>query len=336
MNLEKLTAELNANGHLGNAVVRDARMEPVASNGLSADFFTLSLSFSSEDHSLPTRMFVKRPNLSDRGQGEAEVYTRILRGVQGLPTLPCYGIVDDDPNTGLNFLFEDLSESHGQTPWPIIPSLENCKGAVTALSRIHANWWGRTEPLSSIVPPVAAHQDATHLAKHFADFVDYVGEYLSPRRAAVYEQTFAYLDALLERRLSPANTTLLHTDSHFWNFLYAKSGATAHCVIFDWPLWRTGLAGSDLAYMIALHLYPEHRRRFETVMLDHYWSVLAEHGVDYSREDVQLDYRIGIIVGLLMPIMEFTWNVVTYDWVPKLEKAFAAFDDLDCGELLRA
>ena len=23
-----------------------------------------------------------------------------------------------------------------------------------------------------------------------------------------------------------------------------------------------------------------------------------------------------------------------YDWIPKLEKAFAAFDDLDCAELL--
>ena len=71
-------------------------------------------------------------------------------------------------------------------------------------------------------------------------------------------------------------------------------------------------------------------------MLDRYWRVLREHGVDYDREDVQLDYRIGIIIGLLMPVMEFTWKVVPYDWIPKLEKAFAAFDDLGCGEFLQS
>ena len=336
MNLEKLTAELERNGYLGNAVVVDAQAAPVESNGLSADFFRLSLSFSTEDHSLPTRMFVKRSNLSDRGRGEAEVYSRILRGTKELPIMTCYGIVDDDPNTGLNLLFEDFSESHRQTPWPIIPGLEDCKGAVTALARIHANWWGRTQSIPSVASPVAAQQDPTHLSRFFGDFVDYVGEYLSPVRIEEYERVLACLDVLVARRLGDSNATLLHTDSHFWNFLYANSGDAEDCVIFDWPLWRTGLAGSDLAYMIALHLYPEHRKRFEAPMLDSYWAALAQQGVDYHRDEVQLDYRVGIIVGLLMPIMEFTWKIVTYDWIPKLEKAFAAFDELDCRELLLA
>ena len=105
-------------------------------------------------------------------------------------------------------------------------------------------------------------------------------------------------------------------------------------MLFDWPLWRTGLAGSDVAYMIALHLYPEHRHRFEPALLEHYHQELRARGIAYELADVRLDYRIGVIVGLLMPVMEFSWEIPPSDWLPKLEKAFAAFEDLDCRELL--
>ncbi|MCZ6618190.1 MAG: hypothetical protein O7E57_08655 [Gammaproteobacteria bacterium] len=63
--------------------------------------------------------------------------------------------------------------------------------------------------------------------------------------------------------------------------------------------------------------------------------VLQEKGVSYEFEDVQLDYRIGIIVGLLMPVVEFFWKIPPLDWMPKLEKRFAAYEDLNCQELLK-
>ena len=107
-------------------------------------------------------------------------------------------------------------------------------------------------------------------------------------------------------------------------------------MLFDWPLWRTGLAGLDLAYMIALHLYAEHRQRFELALLEHYCRELGERGIAYELADVHLDYRIGVIVGLLMPVMEFSWDIPPSDWMPKLEKAFAAYEDLDCQEVLES
>jgi hypothetical protein len=49
---------------------------------------------------------------------------------------------------------------------------------------------------------------------------------------------------------------------------------------------------------------------------------------------VQLDYRIGVVAGLLMPVMEFSWNIPPHVWMPKLEKAFATYYDLSCRELV--
>ena len=135
-------------------------------------------------------------------------------------------------------------------------------------------------------------------------------------------------------RLEAIGATLLHNDAHFWNFLYPVNGAETQCVLFDWPLWRTGLAGMDLAYMIALHLYPEHRRRFEPVLLARYAAVLAEQGIDHDVSGVTEDYRLGILFQLLMPIMEYSWNNPPMVWMPKIEKGFAACEELGCEELL--
>lgn len=335
MNLELLTSVLQNNGYLGDATVVGIELTKFETNGISSEFYKAELHYSSDDHSLPERMVVKRPSIGDRGQGEADVYELVFRGAKGLPLMDYFGVVDEAADSPLSFLFEDLSESHQQTPWPIIPGLLDCEQAVVALASIHGHWWGRTESIEAPTPQVVSHQDAKHLATFLPEFVDFVSEYLSPARITHYETIFSNLDTLLAQRLTANNTTLLHTDSHFWNFLYPKEPQRNDCVIFDWPLWRTGLAGWDLAYMIALHLYPEHRHRFETTLLDSYWRGLQECNVSYDREDVQLDYRIGVIFGLLMPVMEFTWKIPPLDWMPKLEKAFSAFEDLNCQDLLK-
>lgn len=336
MNTELLTELFRNNDLIGSAQVASVDLSPMATNGIASEFLRATIRYSSDDHRLPDSMVIKRPLVGDRGQGEANVYELILGKGTELPVMTCYGVLDENPNEPLSLLFEDLSSSHHQTPWPVIPGHVECEAAVATLATIHGHWWGKADAIEAPTPPVLTHQNASHLASYFPDFVDYVGEYLSPARIEDYERIFANFDSLLASRLSASNTTLLHNDAHFWNFLYPTDPVQHDCVIFDWPLWRTGLAGWDLAYMIALHLYAEHRQRFEAALLDRYWGVLQEKSVSYDRADVQLDYRIGIVAGLLMPVMEFSWKIPPLDWMPKLEKAFAAYDDLNCRELLGA
>ena len=334
MDKNLLTSIFHQNGYLDGAKVKSIELKPKATNGIASEFYMANLSYSSDSHKLPNRMIIKRPLLGDRGEGEARVYEQILRGEADLPVLKCFGVVDDDPDKPLSLFFEDLSDTHYQSEWPIIPSLTNCRLAVTTLARVHAHWWGNTSSIDAGTPAVAKHQNSEHLKNFFPGFVDLVGEYLSKDRISVYENLLDRIGPLIERRQNTSNSTFLHTDSHFWNFLYPLDPNRHDCIVFDWPLWRTGLAGTDLAYMIALHLYPEHRSRFESTLLAHYHQELTECGVTYDLSDVHLDYRIGVVYGLLMPIMEFSWKVPPSDWMPKLEKALSAFDELQCQELL--
>jgi hypothetical protein len=65
-----------------------------------------------------------------------------------------------------------------------------------------------------------------------------------------------------------------------------------------------------------------------------YQHGLIENGISYDRQDVQLDYRIDIIVELLIPIMELSWGNPPLTWIPKLEKALWAVDELNCRDLI--
>jgi hypothetical protein len=47
--------------------------------------------------------------------------------------------------------------------------------------------------------------------------------------------------------------------------------------------WRVDVATDDLAYMMALHWFPDHRRRFERHLLDHYHTALIANGGDRLR-----------------------------------------------------
>ncbi len=340
LDLDCLNEALRQGDVLRDANVIRIDLQPLQTTGLGADFFTAHLGYSVSEHRFPERLIVKIPLVGDGGRSEADAYQDILRGVKAVPTLRCYGAVDEGDSKPLALLFEDLTQSHWQTRWPIIPPFTQCQEAVGALAKIHACWWGSEALLKLSAPPVMAHQSTANLAKHFSSFMDLLGDYLPPSRRAIYERVFAELDGLVQRRMAVTNATLLHNDAHFWNFLYPNQSLSeqphGNCVVLDWPLWRTGLGGCDLAYLIALHLYPEHRRRFEPALLARYHQQLVESGVASQRDAVDLDYRIGVVFQLLMPVMEFSWNNPPMSWLPKVEKGFAAFDDLNCSELLTA
>jgi hypothetical protein len=78
-----------------------------------------------------------------------------------------------------------------------------------------------------------------------------------------------------------------------WNIFLPRDGGD-DLRLFDWDGWRIGIAASDLAYMMALHWYPDRRQRLERTLLDRYQAMLLAQGVrGYDREALHDDYRCG-------------------------------------------
>jgi Ecdysteroid kinase-like family len=87
--------------------------------------------------------------------------------------------------------------------------------------------------------------------------------------------------------------TVIQGDSHVWNNFLPRDGGN-DVRIFDWDCWRVDVAADDLAYMLALHWYPDRRRRMEQPLLDCYHSALLEGGVKgYDRADTDRRLSVG-------------------------------------------
>jgi len=156
------------------------------------------------------------------------------------------------------------------------------------------------------------------------------------REPAPSTRVFTTRDRLITPARLYATYTIGHGDAHVWNLLYPRDGAPGAGIrLIDWDNWRIGRAAADLAYMMAVHWYPERRVRLEARLLERYHAGLRAHGVaDYSLERLREDYRLSVIGHLAIPIWQQTLGIHPAIWWPHLHRTIAAFEDLDCAALL--
>jgi hypothetical protein len=120
-----------------------------------------------------------------------------------------------------------------------------------------------------------------------------------------------------------------------WNLLYPRDGVASSIRLIDWANWRLGRGANDIAYMVAVHWYPERRARLEASLLDCYHAGLCAGGVKgYSREQLQRDYRQAVLVALMIPVWQHSLGIAPAVWWPHFNRLLAAVDDLDCARLL--
>jgi Ser/Thr protein kinase RdoA (MazF antagonist) len=165
-------------------------------------------------------------------------------------------------------------------------------------------------------------------------FIDAHGDRLSSSRRALVERVARSYPQMLRHRIESSSVqTLIHGDAHFWNFLYPKD-ETQPALLIDWQDAAVHFGAYDLAYMIALHWFPDRREQFETLLLRTYHSELQRHEIDYGYDELLYDYRLQVAAMLLLPMIHWAAKLPAYVWWPHMDRAFSAFNDLDCGELL--
>ena len=104
-------------------------------------------------------------------------------------------------------------------------------------------------------------------------------------------------------------------------------------MFIDWEYWRIGFAASDLAYMIALHWYPDRRARHEMPLLRAYHAALGPQ-VRYGWDALVSDYRFAHLDNVSVPVYQHKIGLFPAVWWSHLERWFLAFEDLDCEDLL--
>jgi hypothetical protein len=330
---EWLTQVLRERGVLPRGHVITVAAQGAVSNTATAA--RLELVYSAEaPQAAPRRLFVKL----GRRRIEVEFYQVIAPAMADPPAPRCYDAAYA-PESGRSYLlFDDLSATHS-VPEGVIPAtLAYTERLVDVLAAFHAHWWQHPRlqsDIARIAEDVPGYVAGVARA-NFADFADFLGDRLSMQRRQIYEQIFAAWPppALVSRLAAGQHTTLVHGDTHNWNFLAPRDPAVERVRIIDWAVWHIGVGPSDLAYTIALFWFPERRARMEQNLVRQYHARLIEHGVaGYSWEQCWLDYRMAVVFHLFWPL--FWWRGLPQDiWWYTLERGMLAFEDLGCAELL--
>lgn len=274
---------------------------------------------------------------ADLYPGEVAFYDRTWP--DGMPLVRCFASRFDRASGYSCLILEDISATHIQPQWPLPPSLEMCHAAVTALAQVHRLCWDRRDlqlqPKNERAGS-AEYSVTTYARDLLPAFLDFMGDRLALERHDTMRAVLDRVPDLLARRTAPGTAlTLTHGDAHFWNVLYPKDLSQDRCRIIDWEGWFWDVGAFDLAYMVAVHWYPERRRLHEADLLRIYHDALGSAVTSsYGLDDLMMDYRLGLLANFFVPVYQWDAKLPAGIWWPHLERLFMSFEDLECRALL--
>ncbi|MBC8160190.1 MAG: phosphotransferase, partial [Roseiflexaceae bacterium] len=292
----------------------------------------------------PAALFLKLCQ-STFGRSELDYLTRDYAQVADAPIPRCYDAQIDEAIPAYHLLMDDLGATHHNN-WQDSPSLAYAEALAEAVAALHAPYWQAQQRAALGGGEDAAPQFErylAHSAQGLEHLLDAVQNDISAKHQQAIRSIFARHPAAVRARLGdPHGLTLIHGDLNPGNILSPHDGPRPVYLIdrqpFAWSL-TTWYGVADLAYA-SVHWWPtEQRRAFEQPMLRRYHAALAERGItDYSWQQLWDDYRLMAMLSVYVAV---EWCVLPADragmrwvWFPELEKALAAFDDLDCAALI--
>jgi hypothetical protein len=340
---ESLTLALRRSGVLSESRVGRVEAESARSTILSR-IVRLRLAYEGEAATAPSSLIFKT-GLPERlnggwnaGRQEVEFYSKVA-GATPPGILPrCFEAEWDQRTNDWRLLLEDLGDSHKiVTTWPLPPSFSECESIVRAWARFHAHWWDDSRLGKSIGrwgDANAVDEFLQRLQGKVAEFEARLGDRLPSTRRDLYKLLLDRAPRLVKRTDGKRAVTIVHGDAHVWNCFLPRDGGS-DVRLFDWDGWRLGVATEDLAYMMAVHWYPDRRRLMEGRLLDLYHDELQSHGVkDYERRALDDDYRFSALWAIVTPVFQASANIPTVIWWNNFERIHLAVEDLGCRELL--
>jgi hypothetical protein len=326
-------------GHVSGVVVESSGAK------LVSRIIRVRLAYDGPADRAPDGLFLKTAlvdgpiDAPDAGRKEVEFYNQVAAATIPRLVPRCFEASWDPEAKTWHLLLEDLTDSHlVVAEWPVPPTVEQCGRIVETYARFHAFWWNDARLGTSIGTFLDAGALDVFLGAFtgwFESFVDRLGDRLSPERRRLYERLIAAAPRLLARYHSRRDLTVVNGDAHVWNLLYPREPSSGDVQLIDWSAWRIDTATDDLAYMMAVHWFPERRRRLERPLLDRYHAALVAHGVGgYGREALGEDYRLSVLWQLATPVWQAEHKLPPVIWWSHLERILLAVDDLGCRELL--
>jgi len=145
----------------------------------------------------------------------------------------------------------------------------------------------------------------------------------------------------LEERIAARPVTLIHGDLRADNLLFGERGTSSEIVVLDWQLANRSLAAIDIARLLGGSEPAAERRGHQLEVFAAWHEGLLRAGLtDYGFEDALVDFRLGVLYCLFIPVLGFSLvgpepegrTARLLDVIA--ERLYASAIELDAGALL--
>ena len=257
---------------------------------------------------LPTLDVTARVNLCEA----AEFYLREVGFYKDVgdanPLRPAhpYFVAFDDATHDFVLVLEDLGRLRNADQ-NVGCSVRDAETLIDGIAYHHAHWWNN-DRLAALPwlrtynsPPFPTVVADSYKAA-WPVFVDRVGYDMSPAIRDFGERLPSLMPWFMAEISRPPNT-FLHGDLRLDQLFFAVEPEDAPVRALDWQITSKGRGAYDLGYFLSQSLTAETRRNHGVELLDRYAERLAEHDIDYPREELRRDYRLTTAWCFIYPVI---------------------------------
>ncbi len=345
---EWLTQALREKGTIKGASVSSFEAKVMGGQGIYGQIRRLSLQYDLYEEGAPRSLIAKFPSPDPAMRARAIAQSNYEREVRfyeevadeiALRTPRCYYSAIDTEGGEYVLLLEDLAPARiGDRATGC--TLEQADLAIRELAKFHAIWWGNPQlaEMPWLIPFKAADfqrfQDIYQ--QNWNSFLEKMGHELPDMLLRILERLGKNIVAIFNCLWVEPPQTLIHIDYHADNLFFSttREGDLSLAVI-DWQFVSSGPGIFDVANFLGGNMHPEDRKAKEIDILNIYYSILVENGIQgYTFDQCLYDYRLSIMLNLIRVVINIGAGGDTLYLNILWPRYKAAILDLNAGELL--
>ena len=304
-----MNAALAESGRLGNYRVVSCTAKDSDVPGQTAEIVQIAVEYDDEACELPRRFIAKITSrnamlieqvikIYDLYRRETSFYNEFKES--GIASPDCFVSQHNPETQEMVILMGDLAPATSPS-WA--PSPEQTEQALANLPAFHAKWWNSPMLRSRdwfvqfdnrdffFSGASAANMAIPMLEEHFGD----AGEHTAQLMRIFLE----HLDTI-QSFYAARPFTFVHGDYHPKQMFF-PSEAGGEFAVIDWQFPFVAQGAWDFVRMMVLGLDVENRRRRQDALIDAYYKSLIANGVEnYTREDLDTDLKIGLVVNQMI------------------------------------
>lgn len=298
---------------------------------LSRQFFIKTIKYNSQNHAYD-ELSIK----------EVEFYKFIqnLKDIK-LPIAQCFDAYISEDKSKYLLLLEDLSGEFRPSE-KVDFTLENVWiSAACSLAKFHATFWNLHQMESNSLLMDTMEDVNTYIKntyESYEKFINYVENRFDAETFTIFEHALKISVGLeterYKRICSKNNITLIHGDSHIYNYMFSHNQDKAPIMV-DFQFWGVGIGARDMAHLTRVSFPKNFSEEFHLLLIRKYYEALLENGVQgYPWDTCWNDYRKQVASMLLIPMIQYAFFNLKYeDWIQDISSLISNYKLLHCEQL---